>query len=37
MNGMKYVSFSGGADSTALAIYLHERGEEFDLRANSGL
>lgn len=28
---MKYVSLSGGADSTALAIYLHERGEEFEL------
>ena len=28
---MRYVSFSGGADSTALAIYLHEQGEEFEL------
>lgn len=28
---MQYVSLSGGADSTALAIYLHERGEEFEL------
>lgn len=28
---MRYVSFSGGADSTALAILLHERGEVFEL------
>lgn len=28
---MRYVSFSGGADSTALAILLHERGENFKL------
>ncbi len=28
---MKYVSFSGGADSTALAIYLKDQGEEFEL------
>lgn len=28
---MRYVSFSGGADSTALAILLHERGEDFEL------
>ena len=28
---MNYVAFSGGADSTALAILLHERGEEFEL------
>ena len=27
----RYVSFSGGADSTALAILLHERGEDFKL------
>jgi 3'-phosphoadenosine 5'-phosphosulfate sulfotransferase (PAPS reductase)/FAD synthetase len=28
---LKYVSFSGGADSTALAIYLKDKGEEFGL------
>jgi len=28
---MRYVSFSGGADSTALAILLHERGQEIEL------
>lgn len=28
---MNYVSYSGGADSTALAILLHERGQEFEL------
>jgi 3'-phosphoadenosine 5'-phosphosulfate sulfotransferase (PAPS reductase)/FAD synthetase len=28
---LRYVSLSGGADSTALAIYLHERGENFEL------
>lgn len=26
-----YVAFSGGADSTALATYLHERGDDFEL------
>lgn len=26
-----YVAFSGGADSTALAIYLHEQGQDFEL------
>lgn len=28
---MLYVAFSGGADSTATAILLHERGEEYEL------
>jgi len=28
---MQYVSFSGGCDSTALAIYLKDKGEEFEL------
>ena len=28
---MKYISYSGGADSTAMAILLHERGEDFEL------
>lgn len=28
---MKYVSFSGGADSTALAIYLKDQGEDIEL------
>jgi len=28
---MKYVAVSGGADSTALALLMHERGEEFEM------
>lgn len=28
---MRYIAFSGGADSTALALYFYEKGEEFKL------
>ncbi len=31
MTRVDYVAFSGGADSTALAIYLHEQGQDFEL------
>lgn len=31
MDKVDYVAFSGGADSTALAILLHEQGQEFEL------
>ncbi|RJQ53384.1 MAG: hypothetical protein C4521_07575 [Actinobacteria bacterium] len=31
MTKVDYVAFSGGADSTAMAIYLHEQGQDFEL------